>query len=290
MHVGNDAGNSAGILPFLGSKRKISGGSAEEKKESIFSNLGSALRWTFMLSMLLWWVPFIGQAAAGYIGGRKAGTPARGMVVAGVIALALIGITMVLGAGIIGGFDFLNTDPAALVAAMEMDFPIIGTLLAFLLMFMQGISSTVIGTTSLKIPIYIITVVFGFIGGAVAEMHKKEAAQSIPAESRQTFIPRSLAAHNQGKTLGFGNFDDRISIQQAKIPEQKVVTVYRSAARKVTAREEPISLPPAETTPAVKEAEERESPFAGLIHRAEKNDPERERVRNSAPKDDLEYV
>ena len=289
MHVGNNAGDSAGLLSFLGGKRKIDDG-AENKNESIFSNLGSAIRWTFLLSMLLWWVPLVGQAAAGYIGGRKAGTAVRGMVVTGITALILIGIIMVLGAGIVGGFEFLNTEPSVMAAALEADFPVVGSILAALVWFMQGVASTVIGTTSLKIPIYIITVVFGFVGGAIAEMHKKEAAQSVPAESRQTFVPRSMAAHRKGKTLGFENFDDRISIQQAKIPEQKVVTVYKSLVRKVTAREEPQALAAADVPVAVQEAEERESPFAGLIHRAERNDPEKERARNSAPKEDLEFV
>jgi hypothetical protein len=90
--------------------------------------------------------------------------------------------------------------------------------------------------------------------------------------------------------LGYGNFDDRISIQQSKAPEQKVVVVHRSLARKASAREEPKALPAADVPQAAKEAEERESPFAGLIHRAEKNDPEKERARHSNSKEEMEYV
>jgi hypothetical protein len=240
--------------------------------------------------MLLWWIPFIGQAVAGYVGGRKAGTAVRGMIAAGVSAMVLIGIVMVLSAGIIGGFDFLNSEPHDLVASAGTDFPIIGPILALILTYMQGLFFLVAGTTSMKIPIYVITVIFGMVGGALAEQHAKEVARSAPEEGSRSFMPRSLAAYVTGKKLGFENFDDRISIQQSKVPETKVVTVQRSLVRKVTAREEPIAAVAAETTVAVQNAEQRESPFAGLIHRAEKNDPEKERVRHNNSQEDLEYV
>jgi len=290
MHVGKDPGDSAGILSFLGGNRKIGAGT-EEKKETIFGNMGSAIRYTLLLSMLLWWIPLLGQAVAGYVGGRKAGTPARGMVATLVSVMVLMGVAIVIGSGIIGGFDFLNTEPGELVTALKMDFPLLGTLFAYIMMFMQSAFGMITGTTSMKLNIYIITVVFGLAGGALAEQHAKEVKKSAPEEGGRVFIPRSLAAYVKGKKLGFENFDDRLSIQQSKVPEQKIVTVHRSLVRGTTAREGPQALPAGGDVPAtVQEAEQRESPFAGLIHRAEKNDPERERVRHRDPAEDMEYV
>ena len=288
MHVAKDTCDSAGIDSFLGA-RKI-GACAEEKKESTFSNMFGAIRWTLLISMLLWWIPILSQALAGYVGGRKAGTPARGMVATLMCALALIGMVMVFSSGMIGGFDFLNTEPSEAVAALGIDFPILGTLFGWILAFLQGAFSIVLGSTSMKVSIYIITVVFGMIGGITADMHSKEVARNAAEDGKRVYMPRSLAAYVHGKKLGFDNFDDRLSMQRSKVPEQKIVTVHKTLVRRSSAREEPIALPAAETPPSVAEAEERESPFAGLIHRAEKNDPEKERSRYGASKDETEYI
>jgi hypothetical protein len=37
-------------------------------------SLGSAIVWMFLLSILLFWLPFIGPLVAGFVGGRKAGS------------------------------------------------------------------------------------------------------------------------------------------------------------------------------------------------------------------------
>ncbi|MDR0791298.1 MAG: hypothetical protein LBE47_02035 [Methanomassiliicoccaceae archaeon] len=280
---------SAGPLSFLSGNRKI-GVSTEEKKEGHFGSMFSAMRWTIMISLLLWWFPFVCQVLAGYVGGRRTGSPAKGMVAALMSAIIMIGVTTVISSGAIGGFDFLNTEPSVAIEALGMDFPLLGTILGWMLLFLQGALGTVTGTTSMMVNIYIITVVFGLIGGIVADMRKREAAHGAPKDGGRIFMPRSLAAYVLGKKLGYENFDDRLSIQRSKVPEQKVVTVHRSSlVRKPTAVSEPTTVS-VEVSPAVQQAEDRESPFAGLIHREEKNDPEKERARHSSSKDDTQYV
>src|SRR2546426_8292739 len=41
-------------------------------------SMWSAMKYVLALSLLLWWLPTIGQMIAGYIGGRRAGGPWRG--------------------------------------------------------------------------------------------------------------------------------------------------------------------------------------------------------------------
>ena len=283
--MGKEAGDGVGILSFLEGKRKKKDTGTEEKKESLFSNIFSAIRYTFLISLLLWWLPIIGQAFAGYVGGRIAGTPARGMAATLIVALGLIGLMLVLSSGAIGGMDFLNSDPKAVIQNVGMDFPLLGSLLMYILMFIQGFFAFFGGTTSMAVNIYIITVVFGLIGGLLAERHTKEAAKGA-SEQKGRSMPRSLAAYLKGKKLGYENFDDHLSMQQA----DPNTTASRSLVRQPSAREEPAALPAGSETVASQEAEQRESPFAGLIHRAEKNDPEKERVRHSNSKEDMEYV
>ena len=280
--------DGAGILSFLSGNRKVSA-DAEEKKDSLFKSIGAAIRITLLISLLLWWIPIIGQAIAGYVGGRKGGTAAKGMAATLVSVLVLIVIITVLGSGLIGGFDFINTDPSVAIANIGMDFPVLGTFLALILKYLQAFFAFFTGSTSMQVNIYIITVLFGLIGGTLAELHAKEVARNAPVDDGKRNVPRSLAAYYLGKKLGFGNFDDRIALQQSGAPEQKALP-SRSLVRKAAAREEPAALPAGDVPSAAQEAEERESPFAGLIHRAEKNDPEKERVRHAAAKDDGRYI
>ena len=285
----NNAGNCAGILPYLGGNRKVGTG-AEEKKKNIFRDLWSAIRYTLLLSMLLWWLPIFGQAFAGYVGGRKAGTPAKGMLATATSALLMVAVVTVIGSYAISGSDFLTAEPSELVASIGMDFPAMGTLMAYILAYLQSFFLMITGTTSMKLNVYIITVVFGLIGGVLAEQRSKEAANKTPGDGEQVFVPRSLAAYVQGKKLGFENFDDRLSINHTKVPEQKVVTVHKTLVRNLTARDGTKVVPEPASTPEVQKAEQRQSPFAGLIHRAERDDPEKERVRHRKSKDDLEYI
>ncbi|MCL2712474.1 MAG: hypothetical protein FWD37_04285 [Methanomassiliicoccaceae archaeon] len=278
--------NSTGIMPFLTRKNDVR--AETEKKESVFSNLFSAIRLTLIISMLLWWIPIIGQIVSGFVGGRKAGTPARGMVATLVAVVIFLGVMMILSAGLISGSDLLASEPEDAIASLGLDLPLLGAALMYILSYLQAFFGIFSGTTSMKVNLYIITVIFGMIGGLMAEMHSKEAIRSSP-ESARPIMPRSLAAYKEGKKLGCDNFDDRLAIQQSKVPEQKIVTIHKTLVRKPTAREEPQAVPAA-LPASVQEAEERESPFAGLIHRAEKNDPEKERARHGSSKEDTEYV
>ena len=45
-------------------------------------NILSGMWYVFILSCLLWWLPVFGQMIAGYIGGRRAGSPTKGILVA----------------------------------------------------------------------------------------------------------------------------------------------------------------------------------------------------------------
>jgi len=282
-----DAGSSDGILSFLGGNRKV-GVNAGEKKESIFSNIGSAVRYTLILSMLFWWLPIIGQAIAGYVGGRVGGTPAKGMVATLMSVLIVLGAIAVLSSGIIRGFDFLNANPEQTAASVGEMSALLGSLLGSMLTFLHGFFDTMGLTTSMMINLYIITVVFGMVGGVISAQRSKEASRNAPVE--RVFMPRSLAAHVHGKKLGFEDFDDRLSIRRVKAPEQRVAIACNSLVRGTVAREEPKAISAGDVPVAVQDAEQRESPFTGLIHRAEKNDPEKERVRHNLSREDMEYV
>src|SRR3989337_919678 len=49
----------------------------------------SAVKYVTLLSILLWWLPTFGQMIAGYVGGRRAGSPWRG------VAAALVPVVLI---------------------------------------------------------------------------------------------------------------------------------------------------------------------------------------------------
>ncbi len=63
------------------------------------------------LAILIGWIPIVGPAIAGYVGGRKAGSPGRGFV-AGLIPAAIVGVLV------------------GLILAL-FDLPVIGTVTGF---------------------------------------------------------------------------------------------------------------------------------------------------------------
>lgn len=92
------------------------------------------------LAILIGWIPIVGPAVAGYIGGRKAGSPGRGFV-AGLIPAVIVGILVVV---ILALFDL----------------PIIGTVTGFAVAIWVAIEA---------IPLLIAALIGGWVDEAVAE-------------------------------------------------------------------------------------------------------------------------
>jgi len=60
-----------------------------------------AVKYTFVLTLLLWWLPIFGQMIAGYVGGRRAGSPIKAIVAAFVPVVAIYTIIYLFSSGIL---------------------------------------------------------------------------------------------------------------------------------------------------------------------------------------------
>ena len=60
--------------------------------------------WTFILSIMLFWLPLFGFAVAGFVGGRKAGSPLRGLLAVLVPSFIILTAILTFGA-FTGGSD-----------------------------------------------------------------------------------------------------------------------------------------------------------------------------------------
>src|SRR3989304_431970 len=77
----------------------------------------SAVKYVTILSILLWWLPTFGQMIAGYVGGRRAGSPWRGVAAALVPVLLIFVGLYVVDQGILGDPAGIRALPSAAAGA-----------------------------------------------------------------------------------------------------------------------------------------------------------------------------
>ncbi|HEV8596036.1 MAG TPA: hypothetical protein VGR51_10970 [Thermoplasmata archaeon] len=139
-------------------------------------SMWSAMKYILSLSLVLWWLPTFGQMIAGYIGGRRAGGPWRG-IAAAIVPVALIValswgsergllapwlVTLTRLPNLIGGAVMWAVPPAE---------PYVRFVLAYMGTFVEALKSTLnMGQNG-----YLVTVVFSYIGGILADQARREA-------------------------------------------------------------------------------------------------------------------
>lgn len=134
-----------------------------------------AVKYTTVLTVLLWWLPIFGQMIAGYVGGRRAGSPWRG-VLAALIPVAFIFIILLcfdtgVLPSVIGG---VNIDPRTALSSATGDAPVVNPYLTFALLYIKSYMGAVMSVTLLSINTYIVTLAFAYIGGIMAQQTRRE--------------------------------------------------------------------------------------------------------------------
>jgi hypothetical protein len=135
----------------------------------------SAAKYMFILTVLLWWLPVFGQMIAGYVGGRRAGTPWRAVLAALFPLLFIFGISMAFETGVIPSeINGFTIDPSALMNGAGKNIPFVGPYLAFATMYINSWMGAIQAITLLKVDNYIITIAFAYIGGIIADQTRRE--------------------------------------------------------------------------------------------------------------------
>lgn len=134
-------------------------------------NMIVSMWYIFILSVLLWWLPVFGQMIAGYLGGRKAGSAIRGVVATLIPCLIIIVILIMVDAGLLPSLGMMGGVPSSLVGGISSVSPRAG-------IYLSGIFSSLGALTGLNGNGLVIIIVFGLIGGMMADMNKKEIAQA----------------------------------------------------------------------------------------------------------------
>ncbi|MEM4277431.1 MAG: hypothetical protein QXQ13_08130, partial [Thermoplasmata archaeon] len=92
----------------------------------------SASKYVLVLSLVLWWLPMFGQMIAGYVGGRRAGGPWKGVAAAILPVVCLYAVIEGFENGTLPSQVFgVTIAPAALAASLSSSVPLISPYLHF---------------------------------------------------------------------------------------------------------------------------------------------------------------
>ncbi len=139
-----------------------------------FSFWGSA-RIILILSFLLWWVQPAGPMIAGYVGGRRSGSPMKG-VLAALLPVLIILIANVAYARDIGThqIDFVGSLPDAVAGGAASLLPFLLPYKEFLVGYLSGFVQALQNTFGMGTNGYLMVIIFAYIGGLIAEQTRRE--------------------------------------------------------------------------------------------------------------------
>ncbi len=148
-----------------------------------------AVKYTFILTLLLWWLPIFGQMIAGYVGGRRAGSPIKSVIAAFVPVFVIFTIMYLFSTGLlpsqVNGFTI---NPEQLFASFGAGVPYIEPYLQFAGLYVQSFMGVIQTINLFKLDNYIVLVAFAYIGGVLAQQTRRELEYVADHGGHQTKI------------------------------------------------------------------------------------------------------
>ena len=125
------------------------------------------MTWTVILSALLFWLPVVGPAIAGYVGGRKAGGPLRGVIA--VIIPAMVMFVLLAAAS-----ESMDLVPTSMVSGVAFDAEGLADLPAQTIPLIAGLEQSIHAWAVSPPDVMFIMVVFAIVGGALSTLRRRE--------------------------------------------------------------------------------------------------------------------
>jgi hypothetical protein len=145
------------------------------KSSNVVYSFWSAAKYTLILSLVLWWLPLFGQMIAGYVGGRRAGGPWKGVAAAIVPVICLYFVMTGFETGFLPSHIMgVAIAPAAIGASLSANLPFLAPYLEFSSEYVGAFVSALAGSSPYGINTYVVTVAFAYVGGILAEQSRRE--------------------------------------------------------------------------------------------------------------------
>lgn len=142
-------------------------------------SMWGAVKYVLVLSLLLWWLPTFGQMIAGYIGGRRSGGPWRGVFAAILPVLLIVLLAWSAQRGFLGPWlASLTAIPGGIGGFLAEAVPPAAPYVTFVLGYLAAFVAALQGTLAMGSNGYLVTIVFAYIGGILADQSRREAGTS----------------------------------------------------------------------------------------------------------------
>lgn len=211
-------------------------------------------KYILTFSVLLWWLPTLGQMIAGYVGGRKTAGPWKG-VAAAILPVALIfGFTYMFDFGIlVNEISYLMAIPSMIAGYVASGVPILAPYIEFALEYLGAFVAALKVTFATGLNGYFVTIIFAYIGGVVGQQTKRElvirtASPVVALPAISSGVPILSTRDNMRKSATWwGKHPEKLDSMN-KIPVRTVAKRRRAAPapKKVAAKPKPQP----KTTPA----------------------------------------
>src|SRR5256885_5947564 len=156
----------------------------------------SSSRVILILSFLLWWIQPAGPMIAGYVGGRRAGSPIKAVIA----ALMPIFAIYIANVGYAHNFashqiDFVASLPMVVSDGASSILPFLAPYKDFMVAYMRGFVEALTSTFGMGTNGYLMVVIFAYICGLIAEQTRREmGARSGSARSLGVHLLQPILA------------------------------------------------------------------------------------------------
>lgn len=259
----------------------------------------SAVKYTFTLSLILWWLPIFGQMIAGYVGGRRAGAPFKGMMAALVPVAFIFAVSTLVNMGIIPTVIFgVDLTPEAVVATIIVYVPVIEPYVAFVNMYLTSFFTSLHSTASLGLDSYVTTVAFAYIGGVLSQQtHREMLLLTRMSRGNQTTVVLEGNTFTTGQRDPLGRrrglgFEDLEMVDAEHDDAEDIPRTIRSARRAIYDEEDPLPIAPKERKALKERAQTMAREQKGIERRVARRAAEEERTerRPVGDKKDWEFI
>ncbi len=154
---------------------EVDGESRSMRGEGPPFSFWASARIMLILSFLLWWVQPAGPMIAGYVGGRRSGSPMKGVLAAilPVIVILIANTAYTRGVGSTQ-IDLVASIPQAVAGGAASILPFLMPYKEFLVGYMTGFVNALQSTFGMGTNGYLMVIIFAYIGGLIADQTRRE--------------------------------------------------------------------------------------------------------------------
>lgn len=219
----------------------------KKTKRPPFSFL-SGVKYVTILSILLWWLPTLGQMIAGYVGGRKTGSAWKGVLAACIPVAIIFSFSFMASNGILTNeIHFVASLPAMAANSVADAVPVLEPYIHFIMGYLTAFVAALGATFSVGLNGYLVTIIFAYIGGIVGQQVKRElelraSRPMVAMPPAYVSAPKQIARDNMRKSnTWWGKHPEKLKEMQ-RIPVRTVAKKSTKAAAPKT-KPKPVAKP-----------------------------------------------